>query len=147
MKIYFGSDHAGLELKNKLIEYIKQQGYEVIDLGTYTKDSCDYPDYANSVVIKVKSDTNAYGVLICGSGIGMSIAANRYIGIRAALCHNTLEAKLARAHNNANILVLGGRLIGEEMAKEILKTFLETNFEGGRHIKRIEKLDLINNKI
>lgn len=142
MKIYAGSDHAGLSLKNILINYLKKENYEVEDLGTYTSDSCDYPDYAHKVAKKVLADADSKGLLVCGSGIGISIAANRHPGIRAALVHCSLEAELSRKHNNANIIVMGGRIIGEEIAKDALNKFLTTDFEGGRHENRIKKIEL-----
>jgi ribose 5-phosphate isomerase B len=142
MKIYAGSDHAGLSLKNILINHLKKENYEVEDLGTYTSDSCDYPDYAHKVAEKVLADADSKGLLVCGSGIGISIAANRHPGIRAALVHCSLEAELSRKHNNANIIVMGGRIIGEEIAKDALNKFLTTEFEGGRHENRIKKIEL-----
>jgi len=160
MKIYTGSDHAGFSLKKKLLEKLAQLGQEPLDLGTDQEKSCDYPDFAHAVarkvletpvtpVTSVTSVTSVTpgllktaGLLICGSGIGMSIAANRHAGIRAALCHDPLEARLCREHNDANILVLGARLIGEDMAFEILQVFLNTAFSGGRHINRIRKIEL-----
>lgn len=142
MKIYAGSDHAGLALKNILIAHLEKNGYEVEDLGTYTSDSCDYPDYAHKVAEKVLADSASKGLLVCGSGIGISIAANRHPGIRAALVHCSLEAELSRKHNNANIIVMGGRIIGEEIAKDALDKFLATDFEGGRHEKRIQKIEI-----
>ena len=145
MHIAIGSDHAGFELKESLIEAIGIEGVEFTDVGTSSKDeSVDYPDFANKVsdlVLKGKAD---YGVLICGSGIGMSIAANRYPGIRAALCTDGLSAELARLHNDANILCLGSRVLGSETAKRALHRFLNTEFEGGRHQFRVEKLGKIN---
>jgi len=142
MKIYAGSDHAGLALKQSLIKYLTQKGHEVTDLGTHVTDSCDYPDYAHAVAAKVLSDPDSKGILTCGSGMGISIAANRHPGIRAALCHNSLEATLSRKHNNANILVLGGRIIGEVLAEDIADKFFSTDFEGGRHQNRIEKIEI-----
>lgn len=146
MKIFAGSDHAGLALKLSVIEYLKAQGHEVIDLGTHSTESCDYPDYAHKVAHKIKSEPNSKGLLTCGSGIGISMAANRHPGIRAALCHNSLEAQLSRLHNDANILVLGGRIIGEVLAHDIAEKFFTTEFEGGRHGKRVEKIEDINAK-
>ena len=143
MKIYAGSDHAGLALKLTLIKYLQKKGFEVEDLGTYTSDSCDYPDYAHAVAKKILSEPGTKGLLTCGSGIGISIAANRHKGIRAALCHTSLEAELSRKHNDANILVLGGRIIGEVLAEDIADKFYSTEFEGGRHSKRIEKIEEI----
>ena len=142
MKIYAGSDHAGLSLKNILIAHLEKKGYQVEDLGTYTAESCDYPDYAHKVAEKVLEDTASKGLLVCGSGIGISIAANRHPGIRAALVHCSLEAELSRKHNNANVIVMGGRIIGEELAKDALDKFLTTEFEGGRHEKRVNKIEI-----
>lgn len=145
MKLAIGSDHAGFELKEELKEELNNQGIEVTDVGTSSKEeSVDYPDFANRVsdlVLKGKVD---YGVLICGSGIGMSIAANRYPGIRAALCTDGLSAELARLHNDANVLCLGSRTLGSDTAKRALHRFLNTEFEGGRHQFRVEKLGKIN---
>lgn len=141
MKIFFGSDHGGLNLKKRLFSHLKNLGHEVIDLGTDQDKSCDYPDFAHAVAEMVESENGSFGLLTCGSGIGMSIAANRHPGIRAVLCHNSLEAKLSRQHNDANVLALGGRLIGEEMAIDIVETFLATEFSGGRHCDRIRKIE------
>ncbi len=139
-KIAIASDRAGLELKTYIINELKEQ-YDFDDLGTNNQDPVDYPDYAIKVVDKILSDHSEFGILICGTGIGMSIAANRHKGIRAGLCHNSLEARLTREHNDANILCLGGRMIGKECALENVKVFLTTNFAGGRHTNRIKKLD------
>lgn len=139
-KIAIASDRAGLELKTYIINELKEQ-YDFDDLGTNNQDPVDYPDYAIKVVDKILSGHSEFGILICGTGIGMSIAANRHKGIRAGLCHNSLEARLTREHNDANILCLGGRMIGKECALENVKVFLTTNFAGGRHTNRIKKLD------
>ena len=135
----FSSDHGGFEYKEFLKEIAREWGYHIIDCGTSSTASVDFPDYIESVVKEVLA--GAKGVLICGSGIGMSIGANRYKSIRAALCCDSLMAKLARQHNDANILVLGERLIGKERAVDCLETFLNTPFLGGRHSRRVEKLD------
>ena len=135
----FGSDHAGFEYKEYLKDLSYTWGYQIIDCGTYSLEPVDYPDYVLPVVKEVLS--GAKGVLICGSGIGMSIAANRFTGIRAALCYDGLGAKLAREHNDANILVLGERLIGKEEASSCLAAFLHTSFQEGRHARRVEKLE------
>lgn len=139
-KIAIASDRAGLELKTYIINELKEQ-YDFDDLGTNNQDPVDYPDYAIKVVDKILNGHSEFGILICGTGIGMSIAANRHKGIRAGLCHNSLEARLTREHNDANILCLGGRMIGKECALENVKVFLTTNFAGGRHTNRIKKLD------
>lgn len=143
MKFYAGSDHGGFNLKNTLIRKLEQMGHQVEDLGTHSKDSCDYPDYAHAVARKVLADQSSFGLLICGSGIGISIAANRHAGIRAALCRSGLEAELSRQHNDANVLVLGERITGEALAIDILEKFLTAKFEGNRHTNRINKIDMI----
>ena len=138
--IAIGNDHAGTDLKQKIIEKFSDD-IEFINCGTDKTDSVDYPDFAKNVcglILQKKADL---GILICGTGIGMSISANRNKGIRAGLCFNSLMAKLTRQHNNANILCLGARIIGTDVAIDCVKTFLETEFEGGRHLRRIEKLD------
>ncbi|GAB4266599.1 MAG: ribose 5-phosphate isomerase B [Candidatus Rifleibacteriota bacterium] len=142
MKIYAGSDHGGFVLKQILIKKLRDSGHQVEDLGTHSSESCDYPDYAHAVARKVISDQGSKGLLICGSGIGISIAANRHAGIRAALCRNGFEAELAIKHNNANVLVLGERITGEALAIDILEKFLAAEFEGGRHLKRVEKIEI-----
>lgn len=139
-KIAIASDRAGLELKTYILKELGEQ-YDFEDLGTNNQEPVDYPDYALKVVNKILDKSSDFGILICGTGIGMSIAANRYKGIRAGLCHNSLEARLTREHNDANILCLGGRIIGKECALENVKVFLQTNFAGGRHSNRIKKLD------
>lgn len=139
--LVFGNDHGGFEYKEYLKEVSRDWGYNVIDCGTHSTISVDYTDYIKPVVSEVLS--GARGVLICGSGIGMSIGANRFKGIRAALCADRLMTRLAREHNDANILVLGERLIGKDQAIACLEAFLNTPFLGGRHERRVEKLDLI----
>lgn len=138
--IAIASDHAGYELKEMLKQDIAHLGYELHDMGTGSTASVDYPDYAAALSQWVLGHPGAQGVLICGSGIGMSMAANRFSGIRAALCHNGLEAALTRRHNDANVLCLGARLIGSDVAKDCLRQFLATEFEGGRHAGRVAKL-------
>ena len=140
-KIAIACDKAGVLLKNFLIENIQNENFVFNDLGSYNQDSVDYPDYAKKVVKSLLNKEADFGVLICGTGIGMSMSANRYKGIRAAVCHNSLEARLTREHNDANILCMGARIIGNECALENLKVFLNTEFSGGRHIRRIEKID------
>jgi len=137
--IAFSSDHAGLEYKELLKKTAQNLGYTITDCGTHSTESVDYPDYIEPIVKEVLA--GAKGVMICGSGIGMSIGANRFKGIRAALCFDGLMAKLAREHNDANVLVLGERLIDTEEAVSCLEAFLNTPFEGGRHARRVEKLD------
>lgn len=146
MKVAVGSDHGGLDLKKIIVEELNKGGVEVLDVGTSSAESSDYPDFAAKVSnIVLKGEAN-FGVLICGTGIGMSIAANRFPGIRAALAWNTFMAQMARNHNDANILVLGGRVTGVELAKDILKAFLEETFDGGRHKRRIDKIENLSSK-
>ncbi|AYE34732.1 ribose 5-phosphate isomerase B [Clostridium septicum] len=140
MKIALGSDHGGIELKEEIINYLKSEGYEIKDFGTCTKDSCDYPDYAVPVAEAVAAKEFDFGILVCGTGIGIGIAANKVPGIRAALCSDTFSAHATREHNNANILTLGQRVVGPGLALDIVKTFLNTKFEGGRHQTRIDKI-------
>jgi ribose 5-phosphate isomerase B len=141
MKISIGADHGGFELKTELVKFIESLGHSVTDNGTDSPDSVDYPDYAKVVAHDILEKRADFGVLICGSGIGISIAANRFKGIRAALVTRKEYATLSRQHNNANIIVFGGRFIKFEEAKEYLEIFLLTPFEGGRHEKRVCKID------
>lgn len=138
--LLIASDHAGVALKAELKHELQALGYAVQDLGTHSTESVDYPDFARELAKAVKEKKAERGVLICGSGIGMCMAANRFPHIRAALCQSGLEARLARKHNDANVLCLGARIIGSERAKDCLREFLKTEFEGGRHKKRLEKL-------
>lgn len=138
--IAIACDHGGFEYKEILKSDLKKMGYEVADLGCYDGSSVDYPDYANKLADTLKEGLAQRGVLVCGSGIGMSIAANRHIHIRAALVHDALTARLCREHNNANVLVLGGRTTGIAVAQDCLKVFLETEFEGDRHQRRVDKM-------
>ncbi|MBU4486319.1 MAG: ribose 5-phosphate isomerase B [Candidatus Delongbacteria bacterium] len=140
--IHIGSDHGGFKLKEILIDFLKEKEYEINDLGTFSEQSVDYPEFGRKVGYAVLKD-GYFGIIICGTGIGISISANRLMGIRAALCHNIEYAKLAREHNDANILALGGRFLDELKAKAITEMFLTTNFEGGRHQKRVECIDKI----
>jgi len=135
-KIYIASDHAGYEMKSKLCDYFKK----FIDLGTNSNDSVDYADFAHNLTNNVSQNEESLGILICGTGVGMSIAANRKKGIRAGLVNSTEITRLIRQHNNANVLVLPGRFMAEEEAKNCVQIFLETEFEAGRHKKRIEKI-------
>ncbi|WXG20647.1 ribose 5-phosphate isomerase B [Campylobacter concisus] len=139
-KVFLASDHAGFELKNELKEAIKGLGYEVVDLGTNDKNSVDYPDYAHLIASKLESD--CYGVLVCGTGIGISIAANRHENVRCALCHDEFTARLAREHNDANVIAFGARVIGAGVAISAAEAFLKTEFEGGRHERRVKKIEL-----
>ena len=140
MIIAIGSDHAGLPLKRSLLAAIEAMGHQVLDAGTHGTESCDYPDFAHAVSAKVAAGEAALGVLCCGSGIGMAIAANRHPAIRAVVVHNSTEARLTRLHNDANIACFGARTTGEEVALDALRTFLGTAFEGGRHQRRLDKL-------
>jgi ribose 5-phosphate isomerase B len=140
--IHIASDHGGFELKKKLIGHLKNSGYEIDDLGTETEESVDYPEFGSKAADAVLKDGRP-GIIICGTGIGISIAANRKKGIRAALCHSVEYARLAREHNDANILALGGRFTDEETAFEITDVFLNTDFLGGRHQRRTDMLDKI----
>ena len=146
MKIALGSDHGGLNLKESVKEHLLTKGYEVNDFGTYTQESCDYPDIAEKVAIEVRDKNYEFGILVCGTGIGIGIATNKVNGIRAALCHDTFSAHATREHNNANILTMGERVIGTSLAIDIVDTFLSTTFEGGRHQTRIDKISRLENK-
>lgn len=138
--VALGADHGGLRLKNVLADWLRAQGHEVRDFGTHGPESVDYPDYAHVVCQAVERGEARFGVLVCGTGLGMSYAANRHAAIRCALVSETTSARLARQHNDANMLALGGRMIGEEMGIDILATFLATSYEGGRHDRRIAKI-------
>lgn len=140
MKIVVGSDHGGFHLKEAVKKDLLERNYEVIDCGTYSTDSCDYPDIAKAATEKIKNGEAQFGILVCGTGIGIGIAANKVHGIRAALCHDVFSAKAARAHNNANVLTMGERVIGQGLALEIVHAFLSGQFEGGRHERRVAKI-------
>src|SRR4029077_3161396 len=146
MKIAIGADHAGFELKNQLREALRQTGHEVCDFGTNSAESTDYPDYAERVAQAVASGAAERGVLVCGSGVGMSIAANKVRGIRAVLGVSPEEVRLTRAHNNANILTLGARFTNSAADRELLRVFLEVQFEGGRHQRRVDKISQMENE-
>ncbi|PIQ24313.1 ribose 5-phosphate isomerase B [bacterium (Candidatus Blackallbacteria) CG17_big_fil_post_rev_8_21_14_2_50_48_46] len=140
MKIVLGSDHAGFELKQHLVTVLQQAGHETYDVGAFSSASVDYPDSAAQVAARLASGQAERGIVVCGSGIGISIAVNKMPGIRAALCNEPVSARLSREHNDANVLALGARLTTPMMAEEILKVWLETPFEGGRHQGRIDKI-------
>lgn len=142
MHIVIGSDHAGFDLKHQLKEYLRARGMEVSDKGTHVKDSVDYPDFAHAVAGAVVSDPNLLGIIICGSGNGVNISANRHKGVRSALAWIPEVAKLAREHNNANVLALPARFVSLEEAKAIVDAYLDATFEGGRHQRRVEKIEL-----
>ena len=144
MKFYIATDHAGIDLKDYTVELLKDKGHEVIDLGPFSKDRVDYPDYAVKVSESVLSDSDSQGILICGSGIGMSMAANRHTGIRAALCHDAYTATVARGHNDANILCFGERIVGKGVAESMLDAWCAGSFDGGRHVGRVAKIEAIN---
>lgn len=141
MPIPLASDHAGLPLKQALKAALEAEGMVFEDLGTHGPESVDYPDFAHAVCAKVSGAAESLGILVCGTGIGMAMAANRHPGIRAAVLHNATEARLTRAHNNANIACLGARMTGIEVALDAIRAFLATPFEGGRHERRLQKLD------
>ncbi len=139
-KIILASDHAGYKLKEEIKEFLKNKRKKVLDLGTKNTKSVDYPDYAHLLSKKMKNGKNQFGILVCGSGTGMSMAANKHKNIRAALCYDIKSAKLSRQHNNANVMTLGSRLIKKNIAFKCVSTFLKTDFEGGRHLRRIKKI-------
>lgn len=144
--VVIGCDHGGYELKLPILAYLNEEGYRVIDVGCDSTDSVDYPLYADKLC-KVIADKDAdVGILICGTGIGMSIAANKHVGIRAACCENTFSARMTRAHNDANVLCLGARVIGAGLAVDMVELFLNTDFLGGRHEKRVAMLNELDNK-
>ncbi len=140
--IAVASDHAGFDLKEALKSELEADGYAVLDLGTHNGDSVDYPDFGIALANAIAEGKAGQGLLVCGTGIGISIAANRNPAVRAAVCHDVTTARLARQHNDANVLVLGSRIIGASVASETLRAFLCTKFEGGRHARRVEKLGL-----
>ncbi|NLL30172.1 MAG: ribose 5-phosphate isomerase B [Clostridiales bacterium] len=146
MKIALGSDHGGFELKEAIKKFLTTEGYEIKDFGSNSTESCDYPDYALPVAEAVARKEFDFGILICGTGIGIGIAANKVPGIRAALCSDTFSAHATREHNNANILTLGQRVVGEGLALDIVNTFLNTKFQGERHQNRIDKITEIEKK-
>jgi len=145
MRVAVGSDHRGLELKNAIRDIIERAGHDCDDFGCHNSSSVDYPDYAEKVARAVVGGKYQRGILVCGTGIGMSIAANKVRGARAALCHNIFTSRRARQHNDANILCLGRDVIGEQLAQEMVQEFLSTGFEGDRHKQRIDKMIVIEN--
>lgn len=147
MKIGIGCDHAGLELKNEILTLLKDLGFECVDFGTNSPQSVDYPDFGEKVSEAVSSGGVERGILICGTGIGMSIVANKFLHVRASLCNELFTARMSRLHNDANILVLGGRIVGKDLAKEIVRTWISTPFEGERHCLRLKKINLIEERL
>lgn len=146
MKVAIGCDHGGLDLKEAVISVLNDLTLQYEDMGTHDRSSCDYPDFAQKVAEAVAEGRCDQGILICGTGIGMSIAANKVEGIRAALCNEVFSAKMARAHNNANVMCIGARVVGAGVAQEIVRAYLTTEFEGGRHARRVEKIGLLDRK-
>jgi ribose 5-phosphate isomerase B len=146
MKIALGSDHAGLSLKKEIMKHLQGKEIEFEDFGTYTEESCDYSDFAEKVAEEVVSQRADFGILVCGTGIGISIAANKVPGVRAALCGDTFSAHACREHNDANILSLGARVVGTGVALDIVDSFLGAEFQGARHQKRIDKISQIEKK-
>jgi ribose 5-phosphate isomerase B len=142
-KITIGCDHAACELKAQVIEHLKERGIESIDVGTYSSDSCNYPDYAHKVCKNVQDGVTELGILICGTGIGMSMAANKHKGIRAAVCSDTYSARLTREHNNANVLCFGARVVGMGLAFDLVDNFIDAEFEGGKHQTRVDMITAI----
>ena len=145
MKLAIGSDHGGFRLKEAIKTYLLDHDYEVTDFGTDSEDSCDYPDFALPVAQAVAKGEYDRGILICGTGIGIGIVANKVKGVRAALCHDTFSAEACRNHNDANILTMGERIVGEGLALKIVETFLNSEFEGGRHQRRVDKIKALEN--
>ncbi len=143
MKVLIGSDHAGYKLKVEVYNYLKEKGFEIEDMGTYSEESCDYVDFAEKVASGVSSGKAERGILICGSGIGMSIVANKFPGVRAALCTSEYHARKSREDNNSNVLTMGGRVTTFEIARLIVDAWFETDFAGGRHQRRVDKISRI----
>ena len=146
MKIGIGNDHAALEMKNQVMEYLEERGYEVINYGTNTPESCNYPEFGEKVGRAVVSGEVDCGILICGTGVGISLAANKVKGVRAVVCSEPYSAKLSKQHNNTNILAFGARVVGIELAKMIIDEWLGAEFEGGRHQTRVDMIMAIENK-
>ena len=145
-KIIVGADHGGVELKDLVKIHLEKKGYEVVDVGTYTSDSCDYPVYAHRLCKKIQEGEAPIGILVCGTGIGMSMAANKHKGIRAACCSDTFSARLTRLHNDANVLCFGARVVGAGLALDLVDSFVEAEFEGDRHVRRVSMLEKIENE-
>lgn len=141
LNIAFGCDHGGFALKKELVQLLEQEGHTIVDLGCFSEESVDYPDFADKVCETIKDGRCSRGILVCGTGIGMSIAANRHRHIRAALCHEGFTARMSREHNDANVLCLGARVLGVALVLDIVKVWLETEFAGGRHLRRISMME------
>jgi ribose 5-phosphate isomerase B len=141
VRIAIGSDHGGFQAKAEIIRFLQQEQHAVDDFGTHSAESCDYPDIAHKVAEAVAAGTYDCGILICGTGIGVSIAANKVPGIRAALCNDTYSARMARAHNNSNVLCMGARVLGVGLMEDIVRAYLAGEFEGGRHQRRVDKIE------
>tara|TARA_Y100000590_G_scaffold218088_1_gene247007 strand:+ start:309 stop:758 length:450 start_codon:yes stop_codon:yes gene_type:complete len=139
-KVILASDHAGFKLKEDIKKFLKKKRKIVLDLGTNSNNSVDYPDFAHKLSIQMKKNPKLFGILVCGSGIGMDITANKHKNIRAALCYNTKITKLSREHNNANVMAIGSRLTRKNLALKCINIFLKTNFKGGRHLRRVSKI-------
>ena len=139
-KVFLASDHAGFKLKEEIKKFLIKKRKKVLDLGTNSSVSVDYPDFAHKLSKKIKNNNNYFGILVCGSGIGMNMTANKHKNIRAALCYNIKSTKLSRKHNNANVMALGARLTKKKVALKCVKVFLNTKFDGGRHLNRIKKI-------
>ncbi|MBQ8840268.1 MAG: ribose 5-phosphate isomerase B [Clostridia bacterium] len=146
-KIAIACDHAALDLKAELMKHLDEQGIEYVDYGTYTNASCNYPDYAEKLCTEIYKGTHDMGILVCGTGIGMSMAANKCKGIRAALCSDTFSARFTRLHNDANVLCMGARTIGAGLACDIMDIFIKTEFEGGRHKTRVDMIMALEDKL
>jgi ribose 5-phosphate isomerase B len=144
--IVIGCDHAAVALKDEIVKELRASGAQVEDVGTFSGESVDYPDFAAQVAGRVRSGAFQHGILLCGTGIGVSIAANKVPGIRAALCHDATTARLSRQHNDANVLCMGGRIVGLAVAMDIVRTWLSTSFEGGRHVRRLQKIEAIESQ-
>ena len=142
-KITIGCDHAGYELKKKVIDHLQERGIEVIDVGTHSTDSCDYPAIAHAVCKNIQDGVTELGILVCGTGIGMSMAANKHRGIRAAACSDTFSARLTRIHNDANVLCFGERVVGMGLACDLVDAFVDAEFEGGKHARRVDMITAI----
>ncbi len=142
MKFYIACDHAGFNIKDRVKEIVKSLGHTIIDLGTNSNERVDYPDFAHKLSLEVLNDEGSYGILICGTGIGMSLSANKHKGIRAALCYDAYTAKMARAHNDANVLCFGERVVGLGEVESIIESWCKTPFEGGRHANRVKKIEI-----